>query len=580
MWLVVSGSLLGAGGPDPGTIEADVEVVTSSPRHVDETGIGTFLVVGACVPTAKGVASHGCSGAPPRSGGLVRSPTLGFAAQHDVEALPVDLPAVQTHAPGGGRQLSIVRVWLARPGDLTVTLSTAPDERFSARAVASTARPHPVEPDEDAVRWVVDGAAAGAHEFQVAFDIATQSGVRVLPRVEVELAVDGAELLHSLDGPVGSGLATRRTSRVVMTQRVGTDGSPPARSGPSTAGVATNDGIVQAFTSTGGLDAGGEYDPAIGGGFAHTWDVRLADVSPGFAAHANSTSSLAVADLAGKAELVSQFDPATSRRRLGLRVPSPPLDARGRFHAGDSVAAGWTFTSLDVSTSEVRQPTAPGGAVRFVWDGDWASTWVDSVANAGPSGEPNGLRPDAVAGSRLARSVSGETRSSGRHLLGFPLVAVVDGGDVDNRSGPAPVVGTPLRVDAPTGHRIVAVFLTTVTRDPMRLEVSVEMDDGLPAAPWLVPARAVTLTPRIAPGGHWLQTSRAGTDWDWAAGVHVHMLTRPVGTASGTPPTTVHEVDVPVGATGTLEVLTPRGVPVIAHLGSGERKVTEVRLDG
>ena len=85
----------------------------------------------------------------------------------------------------------------------------------------------------------------------------------------------------------------------------------------------------------------------------------------------------------------------------------------------------------------------------------------------------------------------------------FPVV--VEGGDIDNRAGEGHIAGQPVTVDLP-GHRTVRFFVVGYLYVlATEFDVVTEWTD-----------RGATLTPRVGPGGYWLESSGHGYDRDWA----------------------------------------------------------------
>ena len=138
---------------------------------------------------------------------------------------------------------------------------------------------------------------------------------------------------------------------------------------------------------------------------------------------------------------------------------------------------------------------------------------------------------------------------------------VVSGGDIDNTSGSAPIAGPTMDIRPPEGKTFARVGTILLSPEEAQIEVETVVDRGETG----LTLEGVSITPRIAVGGVWLESVRDGYVWDW--GGHVSVTTA------------ISDVLIP--ATGYVQTVTvPDGLAALVHVIGRDGTVQQLRING
>lgn len=574
----------------PATASADVspsaEVRVSIDRLVFPDGYygADFTTNGACAPPSDGVqvvtASCG-GGATDTSSGTLRMAKLGFDVSRRVEAAPSDLPVLETGQAMAREQLDRVLVRVRETGDLRVEISGSPAGGLDPRPVGGSASSGGTITDRSVV-WTVANAATGMHEFSVRFAPGAPAGFAgtFIPNVTVTRTASSDRLLDHVGGPPPPvwPVAVQRTSTLVMAQHVAPANGPPI--GGTRPYAPTDDAFPGSFETQAWLDANGAYN-AQAQGIVKASSVGLFDeIAPGSvgvvdtAAILNSRPYIPGSD---KVRVIPgiQRDPDTgaiyrfshdvqTATPTALELPLPHGPAAGTFFDGDSALVGAVAGLGELSADGEASPRNDTGRIVADWDGSRSVAWSGLWANNLPAGEPNALNY-----AKYKRDVENAALTAAGYPGGYgpyPLTAmtaatipvVAEGGDIDTARE-----GQPFTVRVPEGHSFAGAGTFTFWMSETNYRFASDSSpDGL------------TITPRMDPGGVWMESTENGYDRDWA-NLHVVVV---FSTEYGRPfdggSVAESVVVVPDGARGAVDFLDAEGGAIHRNLPPGEWRVT------
>lgn len=547
-----------------------VSVVTDRTVYPDGLYRGAFTATGACVPASDDVAvtRSVCSDDPAvvdEAEGTVRQVSLGFDAVHRVEAAPVDVPVLETSQAAVPEQSETVLVLLRRPGDLTVRVTGQPIDGFDPRPVPGSATPSG-EFGERTVTWSKPAADAGQHVFSVRFRPGAPAGHTgsFVPEVSVELKEQPKGLLDFAMGTVPSDAPVDRTSTLMMRQVISPEYGPPAMSTTAFFPAKGSDPNPVGWEAGVAMDARGRYQSTVSGPVAATTVGSLSELAPeavGVVSGAWIASGWYEIRGQQKAKPFMDFEFTPDGDVSGFVAAvqtSPTVDAFGLGAGGSTIWNGDTarfgiFGGVHALNAR-RQGTPAndigalrpdfGGGVTYEWSGLWA--------NPVPGAEPNRLNPYAyVYGSPSPYGYSYNVL----HVNSATVPMVVEGGDLDNRSG-GTVTGESAVIPYPPGEVAVSAIALHVyiPETNYRAEMTIR------------PGNAATVTPTVRPGGYWLESTRNGYDRDWSNVTYANVFTdtgtqRPLpegvalvqGGLALVPPGMAGEIEAIDAATGRTE---------------------------
>lgn len=580
---------LAVAAPAPASTRTNATVQVGLDRHAysDGTHRASFVVEGGCVAQSPRInlSSATCEAGNAHAQGSLRSAVLGFDAVHTVEAVPADLPRIQTEGRLLSEQLSVVRVDVQEEATLRVRVTAPPLDGVTARPIASASMPAATESGADWVAWEAV-VPKGSHTFSTRFEFSGETvvGATYLPKVAVTREVDASQPLLSIDGGSGDIGATRRSATVVMKARATKTTVAPTFGDGSFYGAVNQYGLTQSFGGQMAFDAPTDYQAARHGEVSARFDTMLARLAPGSGDALNG----AMRSIAAATE--SKVDFAFGEGWVGLRTaravrtfPALTVDPfAGMIYAGDSVHVGVAIAALSAHTDKEGEPTNTDGALAVDWDGSTATAWSTTFANRAPAGEPNSWNHADLLRTGPLRQMSPPAGQLLQTAYAVPLIA--SGGDIDNRHGDAPMVGPATTFSAPANHTVAGI----VTSRTAPSEANATFTNTVNSGDSGVGLDSVTVTPAVGPGGYWLQSTRDGYKRDWAGGYRAVVVSRP--SAAGPIDNFAWEqvVTVPRGFTTELDFVTPHGdddqvrlrVPGTYRVRVNNGRISAVLIDG
>lgn len=548
----------------------------------------TFTTSGVCAAASDAVqvleATCG-TGVTDSSIGTVRMAKLGFDASRRVEAVPSDVPFLETGQAAAREQLDRVIVRVHEAGDLRVEVSATPAGGLDPTPVGGSASTGGTIQGRSAV-WSVPDAAAGTHEFSVRFAPDAPAGFTgtFVPQVIVTRTVSSERLLDHVGAPPPpmSPVAVRRKSTLVMEQHVAPGYGPPAAG--TQPYVAARDALPVSFEGQAWLDASGAYNAPASGAVAAAAMGSLEELAPGSVGVIDTAAIMTSRPWIPGAEKIRAFptlrrDPETNDVSIldhtvttatptALEIPVPQGPAAGTFWDGDSAVVGVVAGIGELSADREAEPQNDLGTVHADWNGNSSVAWSGLWANNAPGGEPN-----AVNYAKYKRDVENGALGAAGYPGGygpFPVTAMTSatipviarGGDIDNRGGSLRE-GSPVTIRVPQGHSFAGAgtFTFWMAETGYRHTQS-SSPEGL------------TITPQMDPGGVWMESSQNGYDRDWANLHIVTVFSTELGRQIDGGLLAESAVVVPEGARGAVDFLGVDGSSIRRRLSPGEWRVT------
>lgn len=522
--MIVSATLVGAAAvpASAGTApEPTVSIAVGIDRMVfgDRLERATFLLVGACLEGTDDVhvIRAACSEDPDtvdETEGTVRKAALGFDAVRTVEAGDSDIPVTENAQADVSEQLDSVRVVLNEPGDLTVAVTGHPTEAVDPTPVPGSASDGGQIANRSVV-WQRPAATPGVHEFSVAFRPGASEGFdgTFVPEVRVELRDRSRTLLRYETGSVEGSAEARRTSTLTMRQRVAPRWGDPAMATDSYYPIRGSAALPTAWETSAHMDGRGAHQALLAAPVSAERIGPLDELAPGSVGIVNvafmSSSGVPVRGQAkAGTEIGFQRDENNNPSAFVARVTTFPPSEPGSVGERSLGSSIWDSDAMvfgsgaGVATVRARRDGLPensNGAVASDWEGGLMRTWSGTWANLAPFAEPNALNPGPYTDVRL---------STPRHNYAAVMPMVAAGGDVDNRNGEGQLLGPPVTFAMPPGQCPSSALWFNVFVTVTKYSSALSSLDGCPGT--------VQLTPRVGPGGYWLESARDGYDRDWS----------------------------------------------------------------
>lgn len=547
-----------------------------------------FTTNGACAPASDAVQvlTSSCgSGVDDSSSGTVRMAKLGFDASRRVEAVPSDVPLLETGQAAAREQLDRVIVRLHEAGDLRLVISGAQAGGLDPQPVAGSASTGGTITDRSAT-WTMANAAPGMYSFSVRFAPGAPAGFAgtFVPKVVVARTASGNRLLDHLGGPPPpmSPLAVQRTTTLVMAQHIAPAYGPPvAGTQPY---VAARDPLPASFEAQAWLDASGAYNAQASGIVTAASIGSLEELAPGSVGVVDTAAILTSRPWIPGAEKVRAFPSVRRDAETGevsildstvttatpttVEIPVPQGPAAGTFWDGDSAVVGAVAGIGELSVDREADPQNDQGRVHADWNGNRSVTWSGLWANNLPGGEPNALnyakyKRDAE---NAALGAAGFPGGYGP----FPVIAttaatipvIAKGGDMDSRGGSLRE-GNPVTISVPNGHTFSGAGTFTFWMAETKYKhVQSSSPQGL------------TITPQMEPGGVWMESTQNGYDRDWANLHVVTVFSTELGRQIDGGMIAESAVVVPEGARGAVDFLDAEGSTTHRSLSPGHWSVT------
>lgn len=514
-----------------------------------------FLTLGLCLDDRDTVdVTRPCSGGSVE--GTITSARLGFEAQRYVEAVPADIPVVQTQT-AEGEQLVRVVVDVHDGGGLLVEMNAVATDGLSARPVEGSGSDG-ARYDEGSVSWDLGTVDPGRYEMSARFTVSgdPQRMAGFVPEVIVQRSGATRIVARSHSGGIDAGHDVLAFHTLTLQQHVPAPSAPPkldpgAMHGDADAPMQQAWGIMPSFTGRGTY-----YDPA--GGVSKSKVHELAKLEPDAVGNASAGSigwSYWSPQPGPKVEPVTEFayrkGPVFEGFEIGIKsagflrfgvIPQTPAP----IYDGDGGSIGVTASTGVVRAKSDRPPTRPGGRLTTSWDGSVAEAWTDLSQSGVPSTEPNSTAPGSSTFTEPSR------------LLEAGVQVFAQGGDVDNRSGRKSVVGKPIVLRGQWSFAAIGTAAPRGTNYRARIKATQD---------------ALKIVPTIGPRGYMLETERLGWDHlDWTA---FHSL----GWLEYAPQRSADQKMIkaysfPRGATGRIDVLWRDGVHRVLSAGPGVWRLT------
>jgi hypothetical protein len=561
------------------------EVTVSIDRMVFADGYyrASFTTTGACAPASDAVQvlDATCGTADDSSSGTVRMAKLGFDVSRRVEALPSDVPVLETGQGAATEQLDRVTVRVHEAGELRVEITGAQAGGLDPRPVAGSASSGGTISDRS-VKWTMGHAPPGFYSFTVRFTPGAPPGFAgtFVPKVMVTRTASSTRLLDHVGGPPPpmSPVAVQRTTRLVMAQHVAPAYGPPvAGTQPY---VAARDPLPVTFEGQAWLDASGAYNAQASGVVTAASIGSLEELAPGSVGVVDTAAILTSRPWIPGAEKVRALpavrrDPetgyvsildntVTTATPTALEIPVPQGPAAGQFWDGDSAVVGTVAGIGELSADREAIPQNDSGTVFADWNGSRSVAWSGLWANNAPGGEPNALNyakykrdaENAALGAAGYPGGYGPFPVTAMTAATIPVIA--KGGDIDSARE-----GQPFTVRIPAGHTFAGAGTFTFWMAETNYKfTSASSSDGL------------TITPRMDPGGVWMESTQDGYDRDWANLHVVTVFSNELGRQIDGGMVSEAAVVVPDGARGAVDFLGADGSTIHRRLTPGEWKVT------
>ncbi|MGH2691827.1 MAG: hypothetical protein ACRDHM_04920 [Actinomycetota bacterium] len=581
-------------GLTPAAASADAgpaaEVTVSIDRLVFPDGYyrADFTTSGACAPASDAVLvlASSCGGdVTDTSSGTLRMAKLGFDASRRVEAVPSDVPFLETGQASAREQLDRVLVRVLEAGDLRVEISGSAAGGLDPRPVAGSASAGGTIVDRSAV-WSVANAGPGMHEFSVRFAPGAPAGFAgtFLPKVTVTRTVSSDRLLDHVGAPPPpmSPVAVQRTSTLVMAQHVAPAYGPP--SAGTQPFISPPEAFPTSFETHAWLDASGAYNAPASGTVQAASVGRLDEIAPGSVGVVDTVATLNSRPwIPGADKVIAtpgiRFDPDTgdvsvidhtvaTASPAALSIPYPHGPTAGTFWDGDSAMVGAVAGIGELSADREGPPQNEQGRIVADWNGNTSVAWSGLWANTLPGGEPNALNH-----AKYKRDVENAALGAAGYPGGygpFPVTAMTSatipvisrGGDMDTRGGGL-LEGEPVTIRVPAGHTFAGAGTFTFWMGQTKYgHAQASSPEGL------------TITPQMEPGGVWMESTQDGYDRDWANLHVVVVFSTELGREFDGGMIAESVAVVPEGARGAVDFLDADGGSIHRNLSPGVWRVT------